>query len=55
MRLNLAQLQVIVNDLHSYIECEYISTSLSMKIYKYTFFFFFRLKRKPCEFITRKR
>lgn len=24
MRLNLAQLQVIVNDLHSYIECEYL-------------------------------
>lgn len=42
MRLNLAQLQVIVNDLHSYIECEYMSISyLTKKINKYNFFFFF--------------
>lgn len=28
MRLNFAQLQIIVNDLHSYIECEYINQSI---------------------------
>lgn len=47
MRLNLAQLQVIVNDLHSYIECEYILYSiisisyLIQKINKYNFILFF--------------